>query len=87
MVGGFVHLTIALSMFVLAMALAQDRKDGDGGDETVMQTVMLCGQIVVIWFVHCLPICVQRMNRGRLYFAIADLRKRRQHAPDHNVNS
>lgn len=60
--GGFVHSTVAIVMLLLAIF---------GGGTAATLIPWLC-QFPVIYFVHFLPCCVQRLNRAQLYTAIED---------------
>jgi hypothetical protein len=71
LVGGAVHLCIAVSVFA-AVVLSSGLEE----DQLMIQGSVLGGQLVIIWFVHVLPVLCQRLNRGRLFWAIADLREK-----------
>jgi hypothetical protein len=59
--GGLLHLCIAVG-FLMRLILE------DTTDTTI--NVYVAIQLVVIYALHIMPICVQRLNRARLYNAI-----------------
>jgi hypothetical protein len=67
--GGLLHLAAVSAVFAASAA-------SGGGRIEALQGWMLGAQLVVIWFIHIMPVLAQRLNRGRLLWAIEDLRVR-----------
>jgi hypothetical protein len=68
------HLYGLLAHFVAAAVLFIVQLTGDPLDPTWLPFAIFGGQLAIMWFVHLLPVLVQRLNRGRLYFAISEIR-------------
>lgn len=65
--GGILHFSTVTILLLLALL-------GVGNDYAIDFYIIPVAQYILIYFLHILPCCVQRLNRAQLYSAIAEFR-------------
>lgn len=63
------HIVIALIVFTIMTVTIKDKP--------LLPAWVLIGHLAFNWFLNVLPILVQRLNRGRIFWTIAEMRHNR----------